>query len=361
MEDNNSIIPKKRGRPRKNPEDVKDRTRKATAKKGTGKIAYATKGAKGEKESVRKYAKRRKEEDAEINAGVAKKLDGEFAEKKSISLRKLPNGLTQREQLFVIEYCKDPAQNKLNLMRKCGSNPKSETSAYGVYCQMIGRPHVKAAIDEQMLRWQDLLQQEAYGFVQRTIELYKADHSEVFKIKDGNVILMDSDDQTRVGRKLLQSVSVTPGEFGDSTNVKLIDTLPYHKMVGQWLSMMANTRGALSPPDQYQLAAINAVRNGERTAVEAALDLEAVGAPLPETIRIMLQKPDIAVSASVESQTVVVSPEEMWERRKAKLEAVDEEIRSFVPGRQQEVRELKEALGQANKAFDPSLTLDVRE
>lgn len=80
---------------------------------------------------------------------------------------------------------------------------------------------------------------------------------------------------------------------------------------------------------------------GDTTVDQAALILTHEGIPLPESIKIMLSRADLSEPGSDYNSS---TPEELDQRYREAIEAVEDQKTTFLPGRQAEVAQLKDAM-----------------
>lgn len=272
--------------------------------------------------------------------------------KKNLSQKKLAGGLTYNQMLFVEAYCRDPNGNTLEMLLSAGYKPSSAQSAYVIYQQLLSKPEVTAAINEKMLAWRDLLDGKSREFVSKVMDLATYDVLDICSVEDGRLKVKDTKDMPWAARNMVESIKFKPGEFGDEWSVSTRDRKYYFETVLKWLSLSDRAAQAKASVHPQQRQAILDVRNGIKTPVEAALDLEAEGIPVPETIKTLLARPEIAVAVKQDVTLDIPTPEEIAARRRKLLEEVKDQKESFLPARREEIRELKSGLGAANSAFD---------
>ena len=272
--------------------------------------------------------------------------------KKNLSQKKLAGGLTYNQMLFVEAFCRDPNGNTLNMLLSAGYNPSSEQSAYVIYQRLLSKPEITSAINEKMLAWRDLLDGKSREFVSKVMDLATFDSLDVYSVENGRINVKNSKDMPWAARNMVDSIKFKPGEFGDEWSVATRDRRYYIETVLKWLSLSDKATQAKASVHPQQAQALRDVLNGVKSPVEAALGLEVEGIPVPETIKTLLARPEIAVAVKQEVNVDIPTPEEIAERRRKLLEEVEDQKSSFLPARQEEVRELKAGLGAANGAFD---------
>lgn len=107
--------------------------------------------------------------------------------------------------------------------------------------------------------------------------------------------------------------------------------------------------GAALPEEAREI--LRAVLEGEKSVKDAAIRLEMLGVPLPESIRVLLSKEVLEEQDPSAGEYSVISPEEMAARQAAKLEELARQRAEFLPERRAEVENLKAKFGTTGESF----------
>jgi phage terminase small subunit len=250
---------------------------------------------------------------------------------------------------FVYELMKDPS-NATQAAVRAGVPIKS--ARVWASDAINSKPNTKKMIQAVLGDQIQGLRVEAEDVLKRIAHVAMTDVTEVVNWVDNQVILNDSDNLSEGARALVSEVTEQLNADGGRTlKVKTRDSLGAMKLLCQYFGVLEKSAQAKRRPHMEQIEAVKAVRDGTKTPIEAALDLEAMGVPIPETIRIMMTKWEEPEEEDFTGD--IPTAEEMWERRKAKLAEIEAQKEEFLPERQAEVRALKADLGDKNNAFKP--------
>jgi hypothetical protein len=258
--------------------------------------------------------------------------------------------LTPGEQRFVFELAKTPDEPTAAYMRAY-PNTKSVNSARVRASDLINiKPNTRKAIKQQMARYFERLDFGAFDILKRIGHIAFADVTEICEWSEGMLNVIDSDNLTERGKALIASVEENINERGGRTiKLKTKDSMAALRMLCKYYGLLNPSRQAPQQPMEEQVEALRKVRDGE-SPMDVAMDLEMRGVPLPETLRIMVGKYQ-AAEEDPEGDSIIPTPEEMEARRQARLREIEEQKKDFLPERQQEVRDIKDSLGEKNNAF----------
>ncbi len=258
--------------------------------------------------------------------------------------------LTTLEKAFVSEYLKDPTVAYTAYIK---ANPrcKNDNTARARSCQLLKKPNVEKYIAEKMGRFFERLDFDAFDILKRIGHIAFADLDEVCEWDNGRVTMKASDELTPRAKALIASVEESINERGDrSVRVKTKDSMVALNMLCKYYGLLNPSRQAKAEPLTEQVEVLKKVKDGELTPIEGALELEIKGIALPDTLRVMIGRyqPD---ESDKEGEMIIPTAEEMEARRQARLREIEQQKESFLPERQAEVRQIKEELGEKNKAF----------
>lgn len=256
--------------------------------------------------------------------------------------------LTPLEEAFISEYVKCRIGQKAAIL--AGFSPKTAKTKANYLIHK--KPNTRKAIHERLSRYFERLEYEAFQVIQKVSRIAMAKASELTPIKGGRVIIPDTDTLSDEALALYAGAEERINENGQiSLSVKMHNQLEAQKVMLKYFGLLDKTGGAKRETLDEAKRAIRAIQSGTWTVLEAACYLEEEGVPLPETIRILLSKYAEADENPDDSDVVMPTPEEMEKRRKERLKEIEGQKETFLPKRQADVRELKEELGEKNKAF----------
>jgi phage terminase small subunit len=257
--------------------------------------------------------------------------------------------LTPLEEAFVTEYIKCRIGQKAAIL--AGFSPKTARTKANYLIHK--KPNTRKAINERLSRYFERLEYEAFEIIQKISRIAMANAAELTPIKGGRVLIPDTDTLSEEAKALFAGAEEHINEKGDITvKVNMHNQLAANQTMLKYFGLLDKTGGAKRETLDEAKKAIQAVRSGTWTVLEAACYLEEEGVPLPETIRILLSKYAEQEQNPDDSDVVIPTPEEMEKRRKERLKEIEGQKESFLPKRQQEVRDLKEELGKQNKSWD---------
>jgi phage terminase small subunit len=256
--------------------------------------------------------------------------------------------LTPLEEAFVSEYIKCRIGQKAAI--RAGFSPKTARTKANYLIHK--KPNTKKAIREKLSRYFERLEYEAFEIIQKISRIAMAKASDLTPIKGGRVLIPDTDTLSEEANALYAGAEEHINERGDiCVSVKMHNQLDALKTMLKYFGLLDKTGQAKRDTLDETKQAIRAIRSGTWTVLEAACYLEEEGVPLPDTIRILLSKYADQEEDQNDSDMVIPSPEEMEKRRNERLKEIEGQKESFLPKRQQEVRELKEELGDKNRAW----------
>ncbi len=264
--------------------------------------------------------------------------------------------LTPKEQIFVSEYVRTKHIAKAAI----AAGFAAKTAASHGWILVNVKPNTKAAIAEQLSRFFDRLAHDTYDVLKKLTNIGMTRASEISNIKDGKVVVTETAKLSEQALDLFAGAVERVAPNGDRyVEAKTHDQLAAIKLLCQYHGILDKTRRAKLEPIREQKEALEAVLKGDKTALEAALELELAGVPLPETLAIMLRKADVEDGDADDDASCLPTHEEMEARRKERLKEIEKQKEEFLPKRREEVRAAKEEIGKTNKSF--SKEPDVQE
>ena len=245
--------------------------------------------------------------------------------------------LTGRQKLFVENYL--ISMNGAEAVRAAGyqtKNPRCTAS------ELLSKPHIQEAIDK--------------GIAERVARLHITQDFVLLKLAEiaqsniGDYLVFD-----QRGVKLRDMSEIPPEKIalikeineGEEKNVKLVlhDKISALDKLARHLGMFERHRQRQTRQSDFTRQILTEVRDKKIDPTEAALTLEAEGYPLPESLRLLLAKAEPEMPSEDTGAYATITPEEMAQRAKERMEAAEKQRTGFVPERAEEVRQMKEEMG----------------
>lgn len=206
---------------------------------------------------------------------------------------------------------------------------------------------VRREIGEELLK----LGINSTAVLKRAALIAMADMNEIVKYEDGRVKIVDNRELNPAGAALIDEISETVNADGGVTvKVKAQNRFQYFQTLCKYFAVLEKANLARVEPHREQVDMLEAVMAGTKTPVEACLFLESKGVPIPETLRILLSKPQPEVDPM--DDVTMPTAEEMWERRKARMKEIETQ-REGLDQVRAEVAEIKKELGDKVEQFKP--------
>ncbi len=259
-----------------------------------------------------------------------------------------PGPLTGRQKLFVENYL--VSMNGAEAVRAAGyqtKNPRCTAS------ELLSKPHIQEAIDR--------------GISARVARLHITQDFVLLKLAE--IAQSNIGDYLHFGRdgvKLRDMAEIPPEKIalikelteGEEKNVKLVlhDKISALDKLARHLGMFERHRQRQTRQNDFTRQILTDVREKKIDPTDAALTLEAEGYPLPESLRLLLAKAEPEPPSDDNGAYATISPEEMAQRAKERMEAAERERTGFVPERAEQVRQMKEEMGGGS--FQPESVKD---
>jgi hypothetical protein len=265
--------------------------------------------------------------------------------------------LTVRERRFVDELKLDPG-NVAAAMRRAGY---SEQTAHKAATRFIQKPHIARAINREIGDPLAQMGVNADTVLCRMAMIAMTDTTQIVRYTKRDVHnpgkrfahprqqILDDEDWTPGAHALFAGIKEKSFLDGSTeVEIKTKDQLTALKIMCEHLGVLdrANRRKSKPYPEQQQ--ALDDILAGKKTPKESALYLEREGVPVPETILKLLARPEPEIDPLEGLQTV--DPEEMWQRRKARLAEIEAQKKGLDATRE-EVAQIKAELGDKVEHF----------
>ncbi len=320
---------------------VKDKkSPKKTKKKGNKKTVKKI----PENNPPRKRGRPRKDE--QISGSVAVKINKKKLPEVSIESEYLE--LSEKEERFCREYVCDAALNATKAYMKAFPHVKYSTARCEA-SKLLAMPNIKARVKEMQVERAARLELTPTRVLNEMAKLAFYDPDSFFD-DDGRIKPMSElEPDQRAVIAGLETMHKITGEENDgiaiTTKIKLPDKKACLEILLRYMKMLSEGTPA---PAKLVGETLKKVASGEMTARDAAYQLQIAGIAIPEILKIEL----VNEKADGDGLGDGPSEEELNRRFNEGIGAIDHQVKVFVPQRQEEVAELKEAMKSVS-SFDP--------
>lgn len=250
------------------------------------------------------------------------------------SRKAIPTG---RQKLFVEHYL--ISMNGADAVRAAGyqtRNPRCTAS------ELLSKPHIQEAIDKGIADRVARLHITQDFVLLKLAEIAQSSIGDYLRFDRNGVELRDMNEIPPEKIALIKELNE-----GEQKNIKLVmhDKISALDKLARHLGMFERHRQRQTRQSDFTRQILTDVRDRKIDPTEAALTLEAEGYPLPESLRLLLAKAEPQPPSDDTGAYATISPEEMAERAKARMEAAEAQRTGFVPARAEEVRQMKEEMG----------------
>lgn len=261
------------------------------------------------------------------------------------SRKPIPTG---RQKLFVEHYL--ISMNGADAVRAAGyqtRNPRCTAS------ELLSKPHIQEAIDKGIADRVARLHITQDYVLLKLAEIAQSNIGDYLHFDHNGVRLRDMDEIPPEKIALIKELTE-----GEDKNVKLVlhDKISALDKLARHLGMFERHRQRQTRQSDFTRQILTNVRDKKIDPTEAALTLEAEGYPLPESLRLLLAKAEPEPPSDDNGAYATISPEEMAERAKARMEAAEAQRTGFVPERAEQVRQMKDEMGGGS--FQPERVSD---
>lgn len=256
--------------------------------------------------------------------------------------------LTGRQKLFVEHYL--VSMNGAEAVRAAGyktTNPRCTAS------DLLSKPHIQEAIDKGISARVARLHITQDFVLLKLVEIVQSNIGDYLYFGKEGVKLRNMDEIPPEKIALIKELTE-----GENKNVKIVlpDKISALDKLARHLGMFERNRLRQTRQSDLTRQILNDVREKKIDPTDAALTLEAEGYPLPESLRLLLAKAEPEPPSDDNGAYATISPEEMAERAKKRMEAAERERTGFVPERAEQVRQMKEEMGGGS--FQPETVKD---
>lgn len=215
----------------------------------------------------------------------------------------------------------------------------SQKTAAVIGRKLLCDPRVHEAIDRAMAERTKRLHINQDMILQELIGVLRTNISDFLTFGPGGVILKDIKDIPLEKLAAIKEVS----ESKAGVRFSMIDKMEVIEKLARHLGMYEKPGQAKKRQHEFTKEVLTRFRNKEISALEAAVDLDIEGYPLPDSIRAALShmEPEQQVD---DGEYAVITPEEMAAKAANRRMEIEKQ-QGFVDERKTEVADLKEVMG----------------
>lgn len=215
----------------------------------------------------------------------------------------------------------------------------SEKTADASGRRLLRDPRVHEAIDMAMAERTRRLHINQDMVLQELMGILKANISDFLTFGPNGVILKDI--KSIPPEKLAVIKEVSEGKAG--VRFSMIDKMEAIEKIARHLGMYDKPGQAKKRQHEFTKEILTKFRNKEISAIEAAVDLDIEGYPLPDSIRAALSRMEPEQQVD-DGEYAVITPEEMAAKAANRRMEIENQM-AFVEDRKTEVADLKEVMG----------------
>ncbi|MFG6376094.1 MAG: terminase small subunit [Desulfovibrio sp.] len=205
--------------------------------------------------------------------------------------------------------------------------------------RLLCDPRIHEAIDRAMAERTKRLHINQDMILQELMGILRANISDFLVFGPDGVVLKDIKDIPP--EKLAALKEVSEGKAG--VRVSMIDKMEAIEKIARHLGMYDKTGQAKKRQHEFTKEILTKFRNKEISALEAAVDLDIEGYPLPDSIRAALSRMEPEQQVD-DGEYAVITPEEMAAKAANRRMEIENQ-KTFVEDRKTEVADLKEVMG----------------
>lgn len=259
-----------------------------------------------------------------------------MAKRKSKISKKSPKGkFAPRIALFIDYYL--ITLNSHDAALKAGYSPKT---AGVMGRKLLAKPRVHEAIDQALAERAERLHINQDMVLLELMGILKANIGDFLTFGPNGVVLRDMN--TIPPEKLATIKEISEGKAG--LKFSLYDRLEAIEKLARHLGMYEKTGQAKRKQENFTKEILTKFRNGEMSAMEAAIDLDIEGIPLPSSLRYALSRMEPEAQTD-NGEYAVITPEEMAAKAANRRMEIENQQQGFVEDRKMEVADLKETMG----------------
>lgn len=233
--------------------------------------------------------------------------------------------------------------NASDAAMQAGYSPKT---AAAMGRKLLANPNVQAAIQKAMEERVQRLQVNQDMVLLELMDVVKGNIADYLTFGPQGIVLRDMAEIPHEKLGIIKEIS--EGKAG--VRLTLLDKMDALEKIARHLGMYEKSGQAKKRQREFTKEVLARFRNKEISAMEAAIDLDSEGIPLPDSLRYALSHMEPEPQTADTGEYAVITPEEMAEKA-ARRQAEIENQNVFVEGRKQEVAELKEAMGGGSYAM----------
>lgn len=279
-----------------------------------------------------------------------KKAKKRVAKKTTKKVTVFDEELTIREEKFCLEYVAMERRNATQAYRNAFRNTTYGTAAVEGN-RLLKKPHILHRVKELMA---ERSAQYAQGLQRAIKELLRMAYYDPRKLfdDDGRIKPINElgPDEARIlaGIKTMHKVS---GDDSDAVTVITDIKLPDKRANIELLLRLYKATSESTPlNDKITKNVLKRVNSGEITLIDGCYELQIAGLPLPDVMKLQLNKNPAEPDQS--GEFCPLSDEEFEKRARERLAEVNRQREVFLPERRAEVAEIKERMKEQD-SFAP--------
>lgn len=258
--------------------------------------------------------------------------------------------LTPKMVLFVQNYL--VSTNAAQAAIAAGYSPKT---AAAMGRKLLSKPVIDDAIQRAMNERVERLHINQDMVLLELMGVIKANIGDYLTFGPGGIVFKDMSEIPPEKVALIKEIS--QGKAG--IKIALPDKLDALEKLARHLGMYEKSGQAKKRQRDFTKEVLAKFRNREITAMEAAIDFDMEGIPIPDSVRTALSRMEPEPQTTDNGEYSVISPEEMAAKAARRhAEIADQE--EFVAGRKADVADLKEEMGPGSYAMQ-KLNEDEKE
>lgn len=258
--------------------------------------------------------------------------------------------LTPKMVLFVQNYL--VSTNAAQAAIAAGYSPKT---AAAMGRKLLSKPSIDDAIQRAMNERVERLHINQDMVLLELMAVVKANIGDYLTFGPGGVVFKDISEIPPEKIALIKEISQGKGGI----RIALPDKLDALEKLARHLGMYEKSGQAKKRQRDFTKDVLAKFRNREVTAMEAAIDFDMEGIPIPDSVRTALARMEPEPQTTDNGEYSVISPEEMAAKA-ARRHAEISDQKEFVAGRKADVADLKEEMGPGSYAMQ-KLNEDAEE
>lgn len=249
--------------------------------------------------------------------------------------------LTPKMALFVQNYL--VSTNAAQAALAAGYSPKT---AAAMGRKLLSKPIIDDAIQRAMNERVERLHINQDMVLLELMAVVRSNIGDYLTFGPTGIVFKNMDEIPPEKVALIKEIS--HGKAG--IKIALPDKLDALEKLARHLGMYEKSGLAKKRQRDFTKETLAKFRNREITAMEAAIDFDMEGIPIPDSVRTALARMEPEPQTTDTGEYSVISPEEMAAKAARRQSEIADQ-KEFVAGRKAEVADLKEAMGPGSYAM----------